>query len=137
MSALSNIYENATLNHLTGTATLTSPTTVYVGLFKSTVDAATTLANLENNTQSDEVSGGSYARVAATFDSAASGSTSTSADVTFATATQNWGEVTHISVMDAATGGSVIVAGQLDTAKTIESGDTFEITTGNLTVTLA
>jgi hypothetical protein len=137
MSALSNTYENSTLDHLMGTATLTSPSTVYVGLFKSTVDAATTLANLEANTQTDEVSGGSYARVAATFSSASSGSTSNSADITFTTATANFGEVTHIAILDASTGGEVIVAGALDTAKTIESGDTFEITTGNLTVTLA
>jgi hypothetical protein len=137
MSALSNTYENSTLDHLMGTATLTSPSTVYVGLFKSTVDAATTLANLEANTQTDEVSGGSYARVAATFSRASSGSTSNSADITFTTATANFGEVTHIAILDASTGGEVIVAGALDTAKTIESGDTFEITTGNLTVTLA
>ena len=137
MSALSNIYENSTLDHILGTATLTSPSAVYVGLFKSTVDNATTLANLEDNIQTDEVSGGSYARVVATFDSSVAGSASNTSDITFTTATANWGEVSHIAVMDAATGGSVIVAGALDTAKTIESGDTFEITTGNLTVTLA
>lgn len=137
MSALSDTYENGVLDHILGTASLTSPTTVYVGLFKSTVDAATTTANLEANTQTDEVSGGSYARVAATFSSAASGSTSNSGNVTFTAATADWGEISHVAVLDASTGGEVIVHGVLDTAKTILSGDTFQISTGNLTITLA
>lgn len=137
MSALSNYYENLLLDGVLGTSSVTLPSTVYVGLFKSTVDDATTLANLEAGTLTDEVSGGSYARVAATFGAASGGSASNSADVTFATATANWGQVTIVAVLDANTAGNVIVAGVLDTAKTIESGDTFEITTSNLTITLA
>ena len=141
MSALSNEYEAGVLDHILGTASLTSPSTVYVGLFTSSVDDATTLANLEAGTLTDEVStsGTAYARVAVTFGAATvgAGTASNSADVTFATATANWGQVTIISVLDAATGGSPIVSGVLDTAKTIESGDSFVITVGNLTITLA
>ena len=139
MSALSDTYEAGVLDHILGTAALTSPSTVYVGLFTSGIDDATTLANLEGGTLTNEVSGGSYSRVAVTFGAASvgAGTASNNADVTFPTATANWGQVTIISVLDAATGGSPIVSGILDTAKTIESGDSFVITTGNLTITLA
>ena len=142
MSALSNAYEAGVLDHILGTSALTSPTTVYVGLFKSTVDAATTLVNLEAGTLTDEVAtagGTAYARRPVTFGAASvgAGTASNDADVTFATATANWGEVTIISVLDASTGGVPIVSGILDTAKTIESGDSFVITVGNLTITLA
>jgi hypothetical protein len=137
MSALSNAYENSVLDHILGTASLTSPAAVYVGLFKSTVDEATTTANLEAGTLTDEISGGSYARVAATFDSAASGSTSNDGNITFTTAAANWGMITHIAVLDASTSGNVIVHGVLDVEKQIDTGDTFQITTGNLTITLA
>tara|TARA_R110000868_G_scaffold302253_1_gene562772 strand:+ start:679 stop:1101 length:423 start_codon:yes stop_codon:yes gene_type:complete len=140
MSALSNAYEAGVLDHILGTSALTSPTTVYVGLFKSTVDAATTLVNLEAGTLTDEVAtagGTAYARRPVTFGAASvgAGTASNDADVTFATATANWGEVTIISVLD--NSGVPIVSGILDTAKTIESGDSFVITVGNLTITLA
>ena len=130
MSALSNAYELAVLDHLFRNVALTSPTTVYVGLFTSDpTDAGT----------GTEVSGGSYARVAATFAAASGGSITTSADVEFATATANWGTISHIGVFSSLSGSAttdMIVHGALDVSKEILSGDTFVITTGNLTVTL-
>ena len=133
MSALSNTYENSTLDHLLGTATLTSPTTVYVALF-------TSAAGLETDVSGDwteiTTSGSAYARQSATFASAASGSAATNANITFSAATADWGTISHVAVMDAATGGSVIVFGALDVAKEILNGDQFLITTGNLTITL-
>jgi hypothetical protein len=71
------------------------------------------------------------------FAASSSGSASTSATVTFSAATANWGTVTHVAVMDASTSGNVLFYGAVTTSKTIESGDTFQVSSGNLTVSLA
>jgi len=86
-----------------------------------------------------EVSGGSYARTAASF-ATASGTTglvATDADVTFPTATGSWGVVGWIGLWDASTGGNMLYHTALDATKTVDAGDIFKITTGNLTVELA
>jgi|TARA_S200002703_G_scaffold148725_1_gene145673 hypothetical protein len=144
MSAASNYLETKLLDHSLGTASFTSPSTIYVGLFKSTVDAATTLANLEAGTLTDEVptSGSTaYARQTITFNSASSpgGTATNNGAVTFTTATANWGDVTHLALLDGGTAGAgnVLYAGALDSTKTVETGDSFVIQDANLTITLA
>jgi hypothetical protein len=84
-----------------------------------------------------EVSGGSYARTASSFPvaSGTSGAVVTDADATFPTATATWGTVGWIGLHDAS--GNLLLHSALDASKTIDSGDVFKITTGNLTVTLA
>jgi len=86
-----------------------------------------------------EVSGGSYARVASSFATASgvSGAVVTDATATFPTATANWGTVGWIGLWDAASGGNMLYHTALDAPKTIDSGDIFKITAGNLSVTLA
>ena len=106
----------------------TPPTTVYLGLFTTTLNAAGT---------GTEVSGGSYARQSLTFSASSSGATATSADVTFPTATASWGTVTYAGIYDASTGGNLLYFTPLDVSKTIDSGDIFKVTAGNLTVSLA
>jgi len=116
----------------------TAPTTLYLGLFLNTSGNAST--NLEAGTLTDEVptaGGTGYLRQTVTFGAAASGVCATDATVTFPAATANWGTVTHVAVLDASTAGNVLFYGQVTTAKTIETGDTFQVTSGNLTVTLA
>ena len=116
-----------------------APTTVYVGLFTNTSGNAAT--NLEANTKTDEVSisGTAYARQSVAFAAAASGSTTNSATITFPAATANWGTVTHIAILDNDTegAGNVLFWGAVSASKQIDSGDTFQITAGNLTVTLS
>jgi hypothetical protein len=86
-----------------------------------------------------EVSGGSYARTASSFATASgtSGLVATDADITFPTATATWGAVGWIGLWDAASSGNMLYHTALDASKTIDSGDIFKITTGNLTVELA
>ena len=84
-----------------------------------------------------EVTGGSYARTAASFSTATVGVVATDADVTFPTATATWGAVGWIGLWDAASSGNMLYHTALDATKTIDSGDIFKITTGNLTVELA
>ena len=128
MAEFSNYLENALINAVLRNTTYTSPATVYVSLYTSDPTDA------DSGT---EVSGGSYARTAVTMGAPSNGVSTNSADVTFPTATAGWGTVSHIGIHDASTSGNLLFHTPLDTSKTIDSGDIFKITTGNLSVTLA
>jgi hypothetical protein len=137
MSAASNYLENKLLDHTLryGTAPYTGVTTLYLALFNNTSGSAAT--NLEAGTLTDETStsGTAYARKAVTFAAASSGTSATNATV----ATANWGTITHVAVMDGGTAGAgnVLFWGAVTTPKTIETGDTFQVSSGNLTISLA
>lgn len=130
MSAASDYLENKVLDHVLTSTSYTAPGTRYLGLY-------TASTGLESNSPSAEVSGGSYARKAVTFAAASGGSSATNATVTFDTATASWGTITHVAILDASTSGNVLFWGAVTTSKTIDSGDTFQVTSGNLTVSLA
>jgi hypothetical protein len=128
MAEMSNFLEDALINATLRNTTYTSVATVYVSLWTSDpTDAGS----------GTEVSGGSYARTAVTFGAPSNGASTNSADVTFPTATASWGTVGWIGINDAATSGNLLYHTALDTAKAIDSGDIFKISTGNLSVTLA
>jgi hypothetical protein len=128
MAEMSNFLENALINATLRNTTYTSVATVYVSLWTSDpTDAGS----------GTEVSGGSYARTAVTFGAPSNGASLNSADVTFPTATASWGTVGWIGINDASTSGNLLYHTALDTAKAIDSGDIFKISTGNLSVTLA
>ena len=84
-----------------------------------------------------EVSGGAYARQLAGLSVASGGASSNAADITFPTATANWGIVAFVALMDAATLGNVFMHSPLDVNKTVNSGDTFKINAGDLDVTIS
>lgn len=128
MAEFSNYTENLVINVLLRGASHTGSATIYVGLFTDSQNDANT---------GTEVTGGSYARTAVTFDAPSDGVTQNSADVTFPTATASWGTVQSVGIYDASTGGNLIAFTNLDTNKTIDSGDIFKITTGNLSLTVA
>jgi hypothetical protein len=141
MSAASNFLEAKLLDHVLGEGTRNYATgNVYLGLFKNNA-----LTNLEAGTLTDEIStsGTAYSRQHVTFANAVTvaGTTTstTSATVTWTTATADWGTVTALAIMDSATAGAgnVLFYGNLLTAKLIENGDTFQVSSSNLTVTLA
>ena len=139
MSAASDYLENKVLDHVLKVAAYTQPSVLYVALFNNTSGNAAT--NLEAATLTDETSttGTAYARQAVTFAAASGGTSATNATITFPTATASWGTITHVAITDNATKGSgnVLFWGAVTTSKTIDSGDTFQITSGNLTVSLA
>ena len=145
MSAASNYTEDKTLDFWlkANSAGTSAPATVYVALFNSDDSAGSTAENLEAGIITDECTGGGYARQAVTFGTVSGGSVSNSGNITFPAATDaNWSTITHVAVIDSlqddsAGQGNVLFYGALDTSKTIDSGDTFQITTGNLTVSLA
>jgi hypothetical protein len=137
MSAASNYLENKLLDHTLTATAYTQPGTRYLALFNNT--STNTAANLEAGTLTDETStsGTAYIRKAVTFAAASGGTSATNATVTFDAATANWGTITHVAVMDAETSGNVLFYGAVTTSKTIETGDTFQVTSGNLSISLA
>jgi hypothetical protein len=132
MSAASDYLENKVLDHVLTATAYTQPATRYLALF-------TAVTGLETNSPSAEVSTSStaYVRKAVTFAAASSGTSATNATVTFDAATGNWGTITHVAVMDAESSGNVLFYGAVTTSKTIETGDTFQVSSGNLTISLA
>jgi hypothetical protein len=133
MAEMSNFLENALINATLRNTTYTSVATVYVSLWTS--DPTDAGSGTEVST-----SGTSYARTAVTFGAPSGGASTNSADVTFPTATASWGTVGWIGINDSATSGGsdhLLYHTALDTAKAIDSGDIFKISTGNLSVTLA
>jgi hypothetical protein len=151
MSAASDYLEDKLLNHTLRNTAFTQPSGLFIALFSgapSTIlpllEANSGFAEYEIQTYGTDSTASNYTRVAVTFAAASGGSASTSGNVTFPTAGSNYtnsaesgSTVTCIAVMDASTSGNVLFKGQLDNAKEILDGDTFQISTGNLTISLA
>jgi hypothetical protein len=125
--SFTNLHETSVLTWSLTTGSVTRPTAWYVALFTSNPT--------DTGSAGTEVSGGSYARTAATF--SVSGDTATNtAGIEFPAATASWGTISHIGIMDASSGGNMLVHAALSTAKTIADGDVFRIPTGDLDITL-
>ena len=131
MSAASDYLEDALLDHVLGGTTYTQPANIYLSLH--------TGSPADDNSGANEIStsGTAYARQTLSFAAASGGSASTNATVTFSAATANWGTISHIGIYDASTAGNLLFHGAVTTSKTIETGDTFQVSSGNLTITLA
>lgn len=127
MTDLSDYYEDNIIDHMFRAAAFTPAATIYVGLYT----AAPTDAG-----GGTEVSGGSYARESFTFTAASGGATANSADITFTTATANWGTITHVGIFDAVTVGNLLAWGALTASKAVNNGDTFKINTGDLDLSI-
>lgn len=101
---------------------------LYLGLSTSDPGSAASLAT--------EISGGSYARAAITWGSAASGIKSNSAKVTFPAASADWNSgaaIGYAFIIDASSGaGNMKARGALTTAKIVLSGETLELEIGEL-----
>lgn len=127
MAEFTNYLENKLLDHVLRNVSYTSPSTAYVGLF---TDAPSDTGS------GTEISGNSYARVALSVSTATSGVVTSSANVTFPQATGDWGTISHLAIFDALTSGNMLMYTELTTSKVIGNGDIFQISSGNLTVTL-
>lgn len=127
MAEFSDFLENKIIDHMLRNQAYTPPATVYVALF-------TTATNDAGG--GTEVSGGAYARQDAGLSAAAGGASSNAADITFPQATADWGTVTHLALMDAISGGNMLMHSILDASKTINNGDTFKINLGDLDITV-
>ena len=128
--SLTNAFETHTLQYLLTTDSVTRPTSWYIGLFTSDPT--------DTGSAGTEVSTGTgYARTAVTFTVTGDTASNSSAVEFPAASGGNWGTISHIGVMDASTGGNMIVHSALTTAKAINDGDVFRIPTGDLDITAA
>lgn len=127
MAELSNYLENKLLDHVLRATSYTSPTTVYVGLYTS---------DPGDDNSGTECTGGAYARQILSVTTASEGVVTSSADVTFPQATDNWGTISHIGLLDAVTSGNLLMHTPLTTSKAIDTGDIFKIPSGSLTAQL-
>lgn len=136
MAALSDYLENELIKHIFRTGSFTKPAGLHVALFTAAPSDAG---------GGTEVTGGSYARVAAgpldaTWDAPAAGNgvTANTADITFPAPTADWGSVTHFGIFDAATAGNLLIHGALAAAKTVNNGDPApKFLAGQLQITFA
>ena len=132
MSAASDYLENKVLDHVLGKggSDYTSPTNLRVGLF--------TVMPTDSGGGTEVSDGNGYGRQLATFNAASSGSATTSGDLTFGPAAGvDFGTIQGIGIFDATTSGNLLIFTTLAAPKIVSDGDTFVISAGNLTVSLA
>jgi hypothetical protein len=129
MAGLSDYAEDLVLDWLLTNGAATRPTAWYLALF--------TVAPGEAG-GGTEVSGGSYARQAATFvvSGSAPATASNSVAIEFPAATGNWGTIVAAAVFDASSSGNMIAFGNLTASKAIDSGDVLRFAIGEVDVTL-
>ena len=138
MTAASNYLEEKVLNHLLKGTTYAPPSTLHVGLFKGAAGS-----NLEANIKTNEVSGGSYARMPVTWGTGgfvgAGYNIANSADIVWPTATADWGVINFVAVLDSSTvgGGNVLFYSALPTGKTVATGKMVKIILNNLIVSVS
>jgi hypothetical protein len=130
MAALSDHAENLLLNWLMTTDTVTRPTAWYVALYT---------AAPSDSGGGTELSGNGYSRQAIAVNTATGtgGTTSNNANITFTAAGGDWGDVTHIGIHDASSGGNLLWHGAMSASKNIADGDTLQFNTGNIDLTIA
>lgn len=124
--SFSNYLETELLDHVFAGNAYTSPSAVYVSLHT---------ANPDEDASGAEVSGGGYARQSGSF-SVSGNTATTTAAIEYATATADYGTVTHVGIWDASTGGNMLAYAALTASKAIQTGDVFRIPTGDLDITL-
>jgi hypothetical protein len=119
------------LDGVLGGPDFTHPATVYIALYTAT----------PNDTGGGtEVTGGAYARASVTNNStnwpaASAGAKSNGTDITFPTATANWGTVVSFGIFDASTSGNLLFWGDVTPNKAINNGDTAKFATGQISIT--
>jgi hypothetical protein len=135
VSALSDYLEQALINHIFRGTAYTGPGTVYVALYT---------AAPSDSGGGTEVSGGAYARQAITSNTtnwSAPGTGGTSSNnnaITFPTATASWGTITHIGILDASSGGNLLMHAALTGGSvTVNSGQVFSLPASQLTIQFA
>lgn len=140
-AALTDTYENSTIDWLMRAQTLTPPTTgAYIALFTTCPTDATA---------GTEVTGGSYARVnyaaslanwagtqsagSTTASSGTNGTTSNNNVITYPAATADWGTVNCVGYMSASSGGTLIWYTALTASRNITNGSTASFAAAALT----
>jgi hypothetical protein len=122
---LSDYLENKVLDHILGTTSYTMPADVYLALYTATPT---------DSTSGTEVAGGSYARKIITFNASSSGAATN--DITVDFTNMPTCTVTGVAILDALTSGNILVYGGLGASKSVLSGDTLRISSGDLSISI-
>jgi hypothetical protein len=132
-AVISNYLEVKIINHvLRNTAYTTPGASVYIALF---TDAS--VQDDANSGTEVSTSGTAYSRVQCTaWDAPASRATQNTNQISFATATADWGNIRYVGIFDHASAGNLLFWGQLTADKNVGNGDTFSIGAGDLDITL-
>ena len=83
-----------------------------------------------------EVTAASYSRQPASFTAPTEGQTSNSADILFPIAAETWGDISHIGILDAKTGGNLLFKSQAEFTKNIDVSSQYKIPKNYLIVRL-
>jgi hypothetical protein len=131
MGTLSDFAENAVVKHLTREAAYSPAATLYLALCTADPTDAATGASM-----SEAANSGSYARTAITFGAASSRRVTQSGTVTFPAASGSWGTITHWAIVTSGTYGSgdVLASGSLAVPKSVVSGNTPSVASGEVWV---
>jgi hypothetical protein len=132
MTAMSDVLENAVLDHVLRSTPLST-----AGITTGVVYAALFTTPTTDTGGGVEVVGGSYTRVLiGGFTNPVSGSSNNSVVGTFPNSTASWGTVTHFALFDAVAVGNMLFHGPLTTPKVVNAGDTFVFPVGNITISM-
>lgn len=126
MAAFSTFLETTLLNLTLRNTAYTPPPTTYLALYTTNPTASDT---------GTEVTGGSYTRQSIAWVAPSGGSCVNSADVNFTGMPSI--TVNYVGIRDAPTGGNLLYYGTLAAAKTLNAGDTFTMSAGNLNTALS
>lgn len=134
MAGFINSLEADILDHVFGKATYTAPSNWWIAL--------STTTPTETGTNFTEPAGGAYARIQTSpsdWDAAVDGDptiTDNANQEQFATATADWGTVTHFGLFTSSGAGTVQIWGALSTSKRIGTDDRASFAAGALDIKL-
>lgn len=122
MPAMTNYLANKVRDHVLRNTSYTSPTTVYLALYTTATD---------EDGSGTEVTGGSYARQAITFNAGADpGLAEQAATVTFSSMPSC--TVVAAAIHDHPTAGNMLLHGRLPRARVVTAGQPFPVPAGDL-----
>lgn len=137
MSGFSTYLDNKILGHVFNGDTYDTPAK-YWALFTSSTGLT------DNSPVRDEVTGVGYARVKAensAFTTPTASAVNNANNIEFPVAISNWGRVTHVAIMDAATDGNVLAWGTIrnpqsleERPRVVDAGDQFIIRAGTSSI---
>lgn len=127
MTAASDYLENKWLDHVTGVASYTPPTNVYLALFSD---------NPGEDASGTELSGSNYARadITGVMGAPTAGVSVNDSLISFPQPSADWSEVTHFGIFDAASAGNLLFYGAVGTSLTPKANGNVAFRGGKLRV---
>jgi len=131
MANASNFLETQVLNHFFRGGEIQSPPNLYLALY------------ISDPTEADigtEIQGGSYERQIVTFTAPqqvnGSGQIENDTQITFPTATADWGTISHWGIRDEETNGNLLTYGAVPIPKIITQDDEAKFNIGSIVVSM-